>query len=169
MIVMTAPCARYTSPAHGEDGSPVSQDSRLLLSVAEYPDTAPHSTPTLPPSPPAPQAPPAPDTSEAQAQPELLKYKYNLKQQQPERSEAEAGEGLPSLDLGAGVWDKLRLFRSHMFTVTPSNWAQLSTTSLVCLGAQTSVDRSPVNTSYYFKTLNLAFVKYFCYALIFLK
>ena len=149
--MLTAPCARYTSPAHGEDGSPVSQDSRLLLSVAEYPDTAPHSTPTLPPSPPAPQpAQAAPATSEARPQPELLKYKYNLKQQQPERAEdAAAGDGLPSLDLGAGVWDKFRLFRSHMFTVTPSNWAQLSTTSLVCLGAQTSVDRSAANTSHF--------------------
>ena len=45
------------------------------------------------------------------------------------------------LDMSAGVWDKFRMFKSHMFSVTGNNWSQLSESRLLCLGAQTSVDR----------------------------
>ena len=39
------------------------------------------------------------------------------------------------------MFDKYRMFRSHMFSVAGSDWSQLSRSRLVCLGAQTSLDR----------------------------
>lgn len=37
--------------------------------------------------------------------------------------------------------DKYRLFKSKMFVLTGSKWAELSKSRQVCLGAQTSIDR----------------------------
>ena len=45
------------------------------------------------------------------------------------------------LDVDEGVFDKVRMFRSHMFSLAGSDWSQLSRSRLVCLGAQTSLDR----------------------------
>ena len=45
------------------------------------------------------------------------------------------------LEVDHGVFDKYRMFRSHMFSVAGSDWSQLSRSRLVCLGAQTSLDR----------------------------
>ena len=45
------------------------------------------------------------------------------------------------LELAQGVHDKSRMFRSHMFAVSGSAWAQLSARRLVCLATQTSLDR----------------------------
>ena len=39
------------------------------------------------------------------------------------------------------MFDKSRMFRSHMFSEVGSDWPQLSRSRLVCLGAQTSLDR----------------------------
>ena len=40
-----------------------------------------------------------------------------------------------------GVWDERRQFKTHLFAVTGSQWSALSSTRLLCLGAQTSLDR----------------------------
>jgi len=45
------------------------------------------------------------------------------------------------LDLSSGVFDKFRMFKSHMFVVRGDSWSRLSDSRLLCLGAQTSVDR----------------------------
>ena len=45
------------------------------------------------------------------------------------------------LETSQGVFDKSRVFRSHMFSQVGSDWSQLSRSRLVCLGAQTSLDR----------------------------
>ena len=45
------------------------------------------------------------------------------------------------LELAQGVHDKSRMFKSHMFAVSGSAWAQLSAQRLVCLATQTSLDR----------------------------
>ena len=98
-----------------------SQDSRLLLSV-EYPD----------PSNPSQTSQTSPVSSSGSSSASVSS------------SPAPASSGLSPelrLDLSQGVFDQARLFRSHMFSLTGSQWAELSTSRLVCLGAQTSVDR----------------------------
>ena len=45
------------------------------------------------------------------------------------------------LKLSEGVFDQFRKFKTHMFSVTGTDWASLSSSRLLCLGAQTSVDR----------------------------
>ena len=40
-----------------------------------------------------------------------------------------------------GVWDERRQFKTQLFAVTGSQWSALSSTRLLCLGAQTSLDR----------------------------
>ena len=47
----------------------------------------------------------------------------------------------PRVEESQGVWDQLRQFKTHMFSLTGSSWAALSSSRLLCLGAQTSVDR----------------------------
>ena len=48
---------------------------------------------------------------------------------------------LERLKLSEGVFDQFRKFKTHMFSVTGTDWGSLSSSRLLCLGAQTSVDR----------------------------
>lgn len=95
-----------------------SQDSRLLLSV-EYPDTSHPETSH-------------PETSHS-----------NLISASSFSPVTAASAVLPelSLNLSQGVFDQFRMFKSHMFSVTGSDWSALTSSRLLCLGAQTSVDR----------------------------
>ena len=89
-----------------------SQDSRLLLSV-EYPDTSQTSHTSL-------------GSSSASSSPV---------------TPSSPGLAQGRVEVSQGVWDQLRQFKTHMFSLTGSDWANLSSSRLLCLGAQTSVDR----------------------------
>ena len=59
----------------------------------------------------------------------------------PQTPTSSSTDDILDLDPSSGFYDKFRMFKSHMFVVTGSNWSQLSTTRIVCMGSQTSVDR----------------------------
>jgi len=104
-----------------------SQDSRLLLSVeypAQYPDPSNPSNPAQ-----------TSQTSLVSGASALASVSSS-----PVTVSSGLGPDL-RLELSQGVFDKFRMFRTHMFSVTGSQWSQLSNSRLVCLGAQTSVDR----------------------------
>lgn len=107
-----------SSPFHSSHTGPA-QDSRLLLSV-EYPaDSIPASSDT-------------PTSSESTRKPAPLP---------PQHDPQSSGDQGVRLDTSQGVFDKSRMFKSHMFSVVGDDWATLSSKGRLCLGAQTSVDR----------------------------
>jgi len=126
----------YSADSSSQEAS-LSQDSRLLLSV-EYQDS-PHTNPLSTPS----------ASSEATAPAADIKSSPDVRPTKTGDGQVTANNNIPAaatsdaitLDLSRGVWDKFRMFRSHMFTVTGDSWTQLSSSRLLCLGAQTSVDR----------------------------
>jgi len=124
----------YTADS-SSDSSHLSQDSRLLLSV-EYQD-GPHTSPL--------------STSSASSEAPAADIKSSPIDVKPgddggqsaadNNAPAAATSDVITIDLSQGVFDKFRMFRSHMFTVTGDSWTRLSSSRLLCLGAQTSVDR----------------------------
>ena len=133
-LLLSFTVVQWYSADSSSDSAMASQDSRLLLSV-EYQDTGPHTAPLSTPS--ASSEAPATDiksTADVRPRPEGGA-------QVTSDNNVPASSDAISLDLSRGVWDKFRMFRSHMFTVTGDAWTGLSASRLLCLGAQTSVDR----------------------------
>jgi len=104
------------SPAENSRSSAV-QDSRLLLSLeytgvsSQASDTPVHSVERLV----IPSAVPSDDTK--------------------------ASDAIATIEPSHGLYDKSRMFRSHMFSMVGTSWPSLSMSRALCLGAQTSTDR----------------------------
>ena len=113
-LLLSFTMVQWYNSVSSDSTSKSGQDSRLLLSV-EYPDTS-HTSLTSH----------SLISSSASSTPVTA-----------------ATESLPEtrVELSEGVFDQFRKFKTHMFSVTGTDWASLSSSRLLCLGAQTSVDR----------------------------
>jgi len=131
-LLVSLTVVQWYSSGSSSDTSSVIQDSRLLLSV-EYQDTSPpHTNPA------------ASDPTSAAAATSAATSSDNIKPGDSNHDTKVPTGAIPdniSLDLSRGVFDKFRMFKSHMFSVSGQHWSQLSQSRLLCLGAQTSVDR----------------------------
>lgn len=122
----------YSADSSSSDAASLqASDSRLLLSV-EYQDTNPATNPLSTPS-----ASSEASATDIKSSPDVGAPKSSVTSD----NNVPAASDALAIDLSRGVWDKFRMFRSHMFTVTGDAWSHLSSSRLLCLGAQTSVDR----------------------------
>lgn len=125
-LLLSFTVVQWYSSVPATDSSP---DTRLLLSVAEYQDTAQGGTGQA-------------QHSTTLGDPSETPLPAVVSNTGPvENSVYSDHSDMVRLDMSAGVWDKFRMFKSHMFSVTGDTWSQLSESRLLCLGAQTSVDR----------------------------
>jgi len=128
----------YSSSGSSSDvAAALNQDSRLLLSV-EYPDASLAHTASL--------ASETPRDSSSVQTAALEASETPSDKASDTNSDKHGDNNVPtadniSINLTQGVFDKFRMFKSHMFSVTGDQWSQLSMSRVLCLGAQTSVDR----------------------------
>jgi len=130
-LLLSFTVVQWYSSVPSSESSRQSQDSRLLLSVEYQDQSHPGSTPG------------------SSASPVEIKSSDTIKTGGDDDSHDHAVNNVPNgaiiddikVDTSEGVFDKFRMFKSHMFSVTGQDWFHLSRSRQLCLGAQTSVDR----------------------------